>query len=186
MVPTLLFIVGVYSFYALFIFWSRRRRRRLPGSPRGSASRLARAAVAVLLIGILGLAVRFFSPDPDKDKIVYLSGIIGPAESGLLLSRGVPLPEKPPVADKGPGGHPAYALLHPETPPTLMPERMASPSHSPRKAKGKRPVARTAQKAKEGGKTAKEKPAAPARAKKTKPKKATAPHVQHAYSALTH
>lgn len=186
LVPTLLFIVGVYSFYALFIFWTRSRRRRLPGPPRGSASRLARASVAVLLIGILGIAVRVFSPDPDKDKTVYLSGIIGPAGVGLLMSRGEPLPEKPPVADKGPGSHPVYALLHPETPPTLMPEKLAPSAQPPRKFKVKRPAAQTAQKVREGGKTVKEKPAAPAKAKKTKTKKAATPHVQQAYSALRH
>ncbi len=184
LLPTLLFIIGAYSLYALWALWSRCRKRRLCNSEPPVAPRLLQTGGAVILVCILGLAVRFFSPPAAATH--RLSGVLGAAEAGLTAARAEPMPEKPPVPVAGPEGHPAYALLHPETPPILMPEKPAASGHSPRKPKMKRPAGRKSQRAGIGSKTtAKEKPEVIDRAKKAKSKKATKPaSMQQAYSPL--
>jgi|YelNatPaOPRAMG01_1025707.scaffolds.fasta_scaffold183680_1 hypothetical protein len=177
--PTLLFIIGAYVLYALYKIWSRSQRRRLRGLTRPPANRLLRVGGGLLLCCLLGLAVRSFSP--PVDKTCQLSGVLGAPDAVLFRVKARVMPEKPPLAvTDPPGNQPAYALLHPETPPVLLPERPASSANSLRKPKLKRPAAGEVKKP-----GAKEKPAAAkSRVSKAKLKKTVKPPPrQQAYSA---
>jgi hypothetical protein len=102
------------------------------------------------------------------------------------MARAELIPEKLPVANAAPGDHPAYALLHPETPPMLTPEKPASPPSPPRKPKVKRTVEAETHKSGVSGKPAvKEKPAAKAKTKKKRPPNAKPNLMRQAYSTVT-
>ncbi len=185
LLPTLLFILGAYSLFAIYTLWSRYRRKRLRSVRRGPTSPpLLLGSGIIVLICAIWLIARFFPP--PSNKIFHLAGVLGAAEPGLIMARAELTPEKLPVANTGVGDHPGYALLHPETPAMLMPEKPASPPSPPRKPRAKRPATGEAQKNAMSGKPmAKEKPTGKNRTKKKKPKNAIKPNpMRHAYSAV--
>jgi hypothetical protein len=112
---------------------------------------------------------------------------LGAVDPGLIITRGELTPEKLPVANAGPGDHPAYALLHPETPAMLMPDKPASPPSPPRKPKVKRPATGEVQKSAVSSKlSAKDKSAGKNRTRKKKPKNAIKSNLmRHAHSTAT-
>lgn len=184
LLPTLLFILGVYSAYAIYTVWSRCcRRRPTGGRPGPRPFRLMLGGGIIAGLCLLWLTARF--APPSSHKAFNLSGVLGGAEVGVVMARADLMPEKPPVANAAPGDHPAYALLHPETPPMLMPEKSASPPSPPRKPKVKRTVAGEERKSGVSGKpTAKEKPAVKAKTKKKRPPNAKPNLMRQAYSTM--
>lgn len=184
MLPTLLFILGVYGTYALGTVWIRRSRRR-PRDGRQSlgASRLLLGGSIIAACCLLWLAVRL--APPSSRQFLNFSGVLGVTEAKMVLARAEIMPEKPPVASATPGDHPAYALLHPETPPMLMPEKTASPPSPPRKPKMKQRVTVEASKGKVSGKPAgTQKPAPKAKDAKKRPPSAKPASLRQAYSAV--
>lgn len=185
LLPSLLFIFGAYSLYALYALWSRHRRKDLIRVRRGGKSpRLLLVGGALALVCMILLAVAFSPPAPHQT--LRCAGVLGGSEPGLIMARAELSPEKLPVANEGQGDRPAYALLHPETPPMLMPGKPASPPGSHRKPKVKPPVKNEVRKSRTASKSpVKEKPANNTRARKVKPKNASKPTmIRHAYSSL--
>jgi hypothetical protein len=184
LLPTLLFILGAYSIYALCAVWSRCSKRRLRSvrqEPRSSRVLLGGGVIA--LVCLIWLAVRLVPPSSHQG--LHLSGVLGAAEPGVVMARAELTPDKLPVGNASPGDHPAYALLHPETPPMLMPEKPSSAPSPPRKPKVKRTVNGEAHKKLVSNKPAgKEKPTGKVRSKKRRPKNATPNLMRHAYSTV--
>jgi hypothetical protein len=144
--PSLLFIVGAYALFALCILWSRHQRSRYKSRRYGSRTpRLLLGGSILALACIIGLAVSFFAP-PSQNS-VQLTGVLKAAEPGWIMVNTELPPEKLRLLHKGTGNQPVYALLHPETPPVLMPEKSPSPRAASRRAKMKRPAAQDLQKA---------------------------------------
>lgn len=184
LLPTLLFILGVYSTYALYTVWSRGSRRR-PRSGRQSPRSFRLLLGGGIMAGLCLLWLTARLVPPSSHKVLHLSGVLGGTEAGVVMARAELIPEKLPVASAAPGDHPAYALLHPETPPMLMPEKSASPPSPPRKPKVKRTVTGEAHKIGVSGKpAAKEKPAAKAKTKKKRPPNAKPNLMRQAYSTV--
>jgi hypothetical protein len=124
-----------------------------------------------IIVGFCLLCLTAVFAPQSSQRVLHLSTVLGMTESGVVMARAELLPEKPPVPNPAPGDHPGYALLHPETPPMLMPEKGASPPSPPRKPKVKQVAAGAGPKGGASAKpTAKEKPANKVRAKKKRPK----------------
>jgi hypothetical protein len=186
LLPTLLFILGVYGVYALLILWCHFKRKRFTHVRRGSKSpRLLLGGGIAALVSVIWLVVYFFPP-PPPNQAFSLAGVLGAAEPGLVMAKTELTPEKLPVTGTGPGDHPAYALLHPGTPAMLMPEKGASAPAPPRKPKAKRSATGEVKKNGLSRKTtAPEKPAGKNRTKKKKTKNATKTTlIRHAYSSV--
>jgi hypothetical protein len=184
LLPTLLFVFGAYSLYALLIFWSRYRRKDLRRERyRAKSPRLFLGGGAAVLGCLILLVIRFSPPAPHQ---LRLAGVLGGLELGLITAKAELATENLPLANEGQGQHPAYALLHPETPPMLMPEKPASPASPSRRPKIKRPVKSGIHKREIVSKSAiREKPTNNFRIKKKKAKNAIEPTlVRHTYSSL--
>jgi hypothetical protein len=125
---TLAVILWAYGMYALISGWSRRRGGHLRGRSRG------RGPNWLALLGTTGAGLAL---------VLYLSGAWGQQDHNLKLAgflgtvwaEGWPdkvdRPEYPPVKDQGSGDKPAYALLHPETPPLQVAPEKPGPKPRP-------------------------------------------------------
>jgi hypothetical protein len=184
LLPTLLFVFGAYVLYALFTLWSRYRRKDFRRERYGAKSpRLFLSGGAVL--GCLILLVISFSP-PAPHQNLRLAGVLGGLEMGLITAKAEPAAENLPLANEGQGQHPAYALLHPETPPMLMPAKPSTPASPSRRHKIKRPATSGVGKREMASKSVtREKPVSNSRLKKKKPQNVIEPTlVRHTYSSL--
>jgi hypothetical protein len=155
--------------YALISGLSRRKAGYYRGRSHGPGLRW----LALLGTSVVGLAF-----------ILYLTGFYGHQDHRLKLAGFLGTvwaegwPEKverqdfPPVKDQGPGDKPAYALLHPETPPVQVTSEKAGPKPRPvRKPKVRKAAGPQPKMAKAAALPAK-KDKAPSKAKVTKKKKA--------------
>jgi hypothetical protein len=112
--PTLAVILWAYGMYALISGMSRRKALYLRGRPRW------RGYGWLALLGTTGAGLAFllhltvFADKPEHS--LKLTGFLG-----TVWAEGWPEKvnrvEYPTVKDQGPGDKPAYATLHPETPP---------------------------------------------------------------------
>lgn len=120
MLPSILFFLAVYALYALVLAWCSRQRFhfRDKAAPRPRWVVLARGAVA---LGLILALVFWLKPDTDLPQ-PRLAGILGLSPGEELPARGSlsPVAEIPLKEPEG-KGQPVYALLHPESPPTLLP-----------------------------------------------------------------
>lgn len=171
MLPTFLFILGAYAFYAVLTFWSRRSSRRWRSVREPRTNWLALTAGLGAVVCLACLVVKGGPESPDMS--LRLAGIVGTGnvEAGLAVHPEYRL-EQPPEKAPGPGGQPAFALLHPETPTSLiLPEKTASTLKA-RKPKAKsRPGPAPEKKGKAAKALAKDKPPAKEKiAAKSRPK----------------
>ena len=174
MLPTLAVILWAYGVYALIFGLSRRKGGYLRGRRRGRGVRW------LALLGATGAGLAL---------VLYLSGAWGQQDHSLKLSgfmgtvwaEGWPDKvdrlEYPPVKNQDPGDKPAYALLHPETPPVQVTPEKTGPKPRPvRKPKVSKAVGAQAKTAKAAALPAKkDKTAAKNKAKKKKKAASTAP-----------
>ncbi|MDI6852291.1 MAG: hypothetical protein QME75_01635 [Deltaproteobacteria bacterium] len=166
--PTLLFVFGAYSLYALFTLWSRYRRIDFRGERYGAKSPRLVLSGGAAVLGCLILLVFGFSP-PAPHQTPRLAGVLGGFELELKTAKAELAAENLPPVNGGQGEHPAYALLHPETPPMLEPAKPASSVSPSRRPKIKRPVKSGMPKRQTASKSAKrEKPANNFQIKKNK------------------
>lgn len=157
MLPTFLFILGAYALYATVRFWSRRSSRRGLGSRESRVQRLAMAAGLAAVALAVWLGARG-GADP-QDRNLRLASILGTSWVGV----GVPAQTEYPLEQAspkilGPEGQPTFALLHPETPPSLiLPEKAASPLKAGQPQAKRRPGPLPQKRAKAAKAVAKEK-----------------------------
>ena len=169
MLPTILFILGAYALYALVVVWCRWQRSRFSGRRgQGRPRWLTLVGGAVFLGLFLGLTC-WLAPSASDQK-VRLAGILGVSEGEEGLAKQANLRAATlHLAQKPPGGQPAYTLLHPESPPSLTPPTKTLAGNQLLKPKAKRAAAKDPQKPKvEASLTKKDKAASKAKAKKKK------------------
>lgn len=90
--------------------------------------------------GVLGLLLWliFWLAPSATDQKVRLAGILGVSESEARLAMQATVRTPPPeLNQKPPDGQPAYALLHPESPPSLLPPVKPPVGTKLRKTQGK-------------------------------------------------
>ncbi|HEX9883432.1 MAG TPA: hypothetical protein VGA79_05660 [Desulfobaccales bacterium] len=139
MLPTLAVILWAYGIYALIYGMSRRRGGYLRGRHRGRGV----GWLAVLGSTGAGLALLLYLTafPGQQNPNLKLSGFLGTVWAEGWLDK-VDRVEYPVVKDQGPGDKPAYALLHPETPPMQVapekngPKPRPAPKPKVRKAAG--------------------------------------------------
>ena len=178
MLPTVVFVLGAYGFYALYAVGTQRQERRLRERWRPRRLWLVRAA-GWLGLGLVLSVLVYLSPHSadDRAKMAAVLGLAGQESQGVS-GGGVPLP---PLALKlpPPGQQPAYALLHPETPavnpaPPGKPKRArAGPRGKIHKGLFPAPVKKP-RLAAQTGKKGKDKGVARSRSKKSQPTQAGA------------
>lgn len=176
MLLTLAFILWAYGMYALITAWSRRRG----GNHRGRSHwrRYGWLTLAGSSAAALGLILWLASPSSQQERNLKLAGFLGDLgwADKEVTEKAEARVESPPIKGQGPGDQPAYAYLHPETPPNeIAPERKPPTPRPMRKpklqkmaktqAKGGKVHTTTARKEKATGKSA---------AKKKKPQSSPA------------
>jgi len=138
--PTILFMLGAFVIYALVLAWCQRQRHRLPGRAQGRPRWVALAKGAVV-IGLTLWFIFWLNP-PTQDQQVRMAGILGVTEGeALRASQAAPSLSDPHLKEKETAGQPAYAALHPESPPSLLPPAKPPAGTQVRKHLGKRPQA---------------------------------------------
>ncbi|MBI4796166.1 MAG: hypothetical protein HY790_10100 [Deltaproteobacteria bacterium] len=172
MLPTLGFILCAYGIYALTRVWTRRHRRQFRSFRQVRRRRRLTLAGGtgvgvgiVILISILGLPPQY--ENLRSASIISASWGQDPGVAGQAMARQEILP----IKTQGDSGQPAYAYLHPETPPVqMLPEKNAPPSW-PKKKPRLRKVAPRAKAQKTVAKAPTKKDKAPSKpgAKKKKP-----------------
>lgn len=168
--PSILFFVAAYGVYALMLAWCRRQRFRFQekAAPRPRWLILLRGAA---LLGLL-LGLAFWLKPDLRDQKLKLAGILGLSEEVTLRShQELPPVMTPPLKEGGEKGQPVYALLHPESPPTLLPPAKLPAATQVRKGRATTPV--KAGKNPPGGpslKSSEKSPAKPKDKKKPPPK----------------
>lgn len=133
--------------YALVVAWCRRQNYRFQGRAQARPRWLTLAGGA----GVLGLTlwlIFWLNPGAPGQKI-RMAGILGVTEGeAWLASKTVSRAASLHLKEKAPGGQPAYALLHPESPPSLLPPAKPTAGNQMRKPMGQRPPALEANKPK--------------------------------------
>lgn len=172
MLPTLAVILWAYGIYALISGMSRRRSGYLRGRHRGRGV----GWLAVLGSTGAGLALLLYLTafSGQQHHNLKLSGFLGTVWAEGWLDK-VDRVEYPLIKDQGPGDKPAYALLHPETPPMqVAPEKNGPKPRPARQPKARKAAGAQVKTAKAAALPAKkEKAAAKNKAKKKKGPAAT-------------
>ncbi len=121
MISTVVFILGAYGCYALYTVSYQRQGRRPQGlHGRSKTTWLLRAAGGLGLAGLLGFLIWNSSHSREHQvKLATIMGITG--TESMAPSRAGGSLEQIPLNLSQPGGRPAYALLHPETPAVQIP-----------------------------------------------------------------
>jgi hypothetical protein len=173
--PTVAVILWAYGVYALISGMSRRKGGYQKGRSHGRGIRW----LALLGTSLAGLAL-----------VLYLTGVWGREDHSLKLSgflgtvwaEGWPdkvdHQEYPPVKSADSGNRPAYALLHPETPPMQVAPEKSGPKPRPwRKPRVSQAASHPAKTAKTAAlPTKKDKATVKNKAKKKKKKAAAGTH----------
>jgi hypothetical protein len=125
LLPTVLFIIVAYVLYALIVGWCRWQRFRLLEKPSRTRPRWLTLAGGVASLGLL-FYVSFWMPPAAPNQDMRLANILGVAEGkawlekkGLVQKAVLQTPLQ--LDQRQPNGQPVYAILHPESPPILLP-----------------------------------------------------------------
>lgn len=138
MLPTILFILGAYALYALAVVWCQWQRSRFQGRRSKGRPRWLTLAGGAVFLGVF-LSLLFWLAPANPDQKVRLAGILGVSEGEVGLAKQANLRAATlHLNQTPPGGQPAYALLHPESPPSLLPPSKPLVGSQLRKPKGKR------------------------------------------------
>jgi len=167
--PTILFIIGAYALYALVVVWCRWQRSRFLGRRGPDKPQWLTLAWGAVFLGLFLCLISGLAPSTSDQKI-RLAGILGVSEGQEGLAKQAALRAASPQVDqKPPGGQPAYALLHPESPPSLTPPAMPLAGSQLRKPKAKQAAVKEPQKPRvEASLTKKDKAPSKVKAKKKK------------------
>lgn len=145
MLPTVLFIIVAYTLYALVVGWCRWQRFRFLERQGKTRHRWLTLAGGALSLGLLCYVIFWMAP-AEPDQNLRLANILGVSEGEAWLKKSAMLPKIPLQLDqRQPDGQPAYALLHPESPPSLLPPAKPPVGNKFRKLKGKRSSVRKLQ-----------------------------------------
>jgi hypothetical protein len=138
LLPTILFILGAYGLYALAVVWCQWQRSRFLGRRGKGRPRWLTLAGGAVFLGIF-LSLLFWLAPSNPDQKVRLAGILGVSEGEVGLAKQANLRAATlHLNQTPPGAQPAYALLHPESPPSLLPPAKPLVGNQLRKPKGKR------------------------------------------------
>lgn len=181
MLPTILFILGAYALYALVVVWCRWQRSRFLGSREQGRPRWLTLVGGGVFLGLF-LSLTLWLAPSARDQKLRLAGILGVSEAEVGLAKQANLRAATLQLDqKPPGGQPGYTMLHPESPPSLMPPTKPLAGAQLLKPKAKRAALREPQKPRlEASLTKKDK--APAKVK-VKKKKAPQPTTMNSRGA---
>jgi hypothetical protein len=165
--PTLAVILWAYVIYALISGLSRRRG----GYPRGRQRGRGVGWLAVLASAGAGLALLLYLTafSGQQQQNLKLAGFLGTVWAEGWLDK-VDRVEYPVIKDQATGDKPAYAMLHPETPPMqVAPEKNGPKPRPARQVKARQAAGAQVKTAKAAAPPAKkEKAAAKHKAKKKK------------------
>lgn len=174
LLPTFLFILGAYALYALVVVWCRWQRARFSGRREQGRPRWRTLTGGAVFLGLFLCLTSWLAPS-NQDQKVKLAGILGVSEGDVGLPKQAALRAATLQLDqKPPGGLPGYTMLHPESPPSLLPP--ARPGTVPKlgRPKVKQRARQEVQKPRpEASQTRKDK--APAKVKSARKKKAPLP-----------
>jgi hypothetical protein len=138
LLPTILFILGAYALYALAVVWCQWQRSRFLGRRGKGRPRWLTLTGGAVFLGVF-LSLLFWLAPANPDQKVKLAGILGVSETEVGLAKQANLRAATlHLNQTPPGGQPAYALLHPESPPSLLPPARPLVGNQLRKPKGKR------------------------------------------------
>jgi apolipoprotein N-acyltransferase len=138
LLPTILFILGAYALYALAVVWCQWQRSRFLGRRGKGRPRWLTLAGGAVFLGVF-LCLLFWLAPANPDQKVKLAGILGVSETDVGLAKQAELRAATlHLNQTPPSGQPAYALLHPESPPSLLPPAKPLVGNQLRKPKGKR------------------------------------------------
>jgi hypothetical protein len=138
LLPTILFILGAYALYALAVVWCQWQRSRFLGRRGKGRPRWLTLIGGGVFLGVF-LSLLFWLAPASPDQKVRLAGILGVSETEGGLAKQANLRAATLHLDQTPpSGQPAYALLHPESPPSLLPPAKPLVGTQLRKPKGKR------------------------------------------------
>jgi hypothetical protein len=138
LLPTILFILGAYGLYALAVVWCQWQRSRFLGKRGKGRPRWLTLTGGAAFLGVF-LTLLFWLAPANPDQKVKLAGILGVTEGESGLAKQADLRAATLHLEQTPqGGQPAYALLHPESPPSLLPPAKPLAGKKLHKPKGKR------------------------------------------------
>jgi hypothetical protein len=138
LLPTILFILGAYGLYALAVVWCQWQRSRFLGRRGKGRPRWLTLTGGAIFLGVF-LSLLFWLAPANPDQKVRLAGILGVSEGEVGLAKQADLRAATlHLEQTPPGGQPAYALLHPESPPSLLPPAKPLVGNKLHKLKGKR------------------------------------------------
>ena len=181
MLPTILFILGAYALYALVLVWCRWQRARFLGRREQGRPRWLTLIGGAVFLGLF-LSLTLWLAPSARDQKLRLAGILGVSEGEMYLAKQANLRATTLHLDqKLPGGQPGYTMLHPESPPTLVPPSKPQAGAQLLKPKTKRASLRESQKPKMEASLAK-KDKAPVKSK-AKKKKALQPTTMNSKGA---
>ncbi len=138
MLPTILFILAAYALYALVLVWCQWQRSRFLGRRGKGRPRWLTLTGGAIFLGVF-LSLVFWLAPVKPDQKVNLAGILGVSEGEVDLAKQANLRAATLHLNQTlPGGQPPYALLHPESPPSLLPPAKPLVGSQLRKPKGHR------------------------------------------------
>lgn len=149
MLPTVLFIIVAYILYALVVGWCRWQRFRFLERQSRTRPRWLTLAGGAASLGLLCYVIFWMAPDAPGQNM-RLANILGVAEGKAWLekkeiSQRAPLQSPLQLEQRQPDGQPVYAVLHPESPPSLLPPAKPPVRIKHRKPKKKRSSVRESQ-----------------------------------------
>jgi outer membrane biosynthesis protein TonB len=137
LLPTILFILAAYALYALVMWWCRWQRSHLWARRNQTRSRWLTLMGSAGILGLFLCLLVWLAPASPHQSL-RLAGILGLSEVEMRLAKQATSaaaslqPESKPT-----NGQPAYALLHPASPPSLLPPAKPLTGNQLRKPKGK-------------------------------------------------
>jgi hypothetical protein len=180
LLPTILFILGAYALYALVLIWCRWQRSRFLGSQGKGRPRWLTLAGGAGFLGLFLLLLFWLAP-ASSDHTMRLAGMLGVSDGDQALAKQASLKAATLQLDQKPaGGQPPYALLHPESPPSLLPPAKSLAGNQLRKPKAKKPSEQESEKAKAEARMSK-KDKTPGKVKAKKKKTSLTPTMKSAW-----